>query len=496
LVAFAVAATTAMAMFIAPVNLSSLNSAAGESYPSLSADGLTLYFVSTRNGSDDIWFATRPDASSPFGAPMALPGFNTGGAENGPSISSDGLSLYFNTDVFTGAGFGLADIYVSTRPDLSSSFGLPSPVLGGVSLPFPSHDQEPYISKDGLSLLFASNRSGGAGDFDIWVASRPDFTSPFNPPVNVAEINSPFEDSAPTLTADGLTIYFHSTRPGGVGGFDLWMATRPDPSSVFGPPVPVSLVNTPASEGSPDISGDGSVLVFSSNRPGGVGSSDIWLAHVNRRPVADAGADVMLSCASPTGTQVTLDGSGSRDPDGHALTYTWTGPFPEGGGTLMGMNPTVTLPLGTSTITLVVNDGHLDSAPDAVTITIAVDVEGLLPPLAALVPEGQMVPLPSRAFRRGSTLPLRLRLWCGNQSLTEADVPAPRIFGLVRNSEPVDLTTIDPDSGEANDNTLFFRFSDGNWVYNLSTGDLVTGTYVIAIELPDRRRVHAAFVLK
>ena len=65
-----------------------------------------------------------------------------------------------------------------------------------------------------------------------------------------------------------------------------------------------------------------------------------------------------------------LDGSGSSDPDEDDLTFTWTGPFPEGGGKVHGVSPIVTLPLGTSTVALVVNDGQVDSVPDTVDITV------------------------------------------------------------------------------------------------------------------------------
>ena len=91
---------------------------------------------------------------------------------------------------------------------------------------------------------------------------------------------------------------------------------------------------------------------------------------VNRPPVADAGPDQTVECLGPGGTPVTLDGSGSHDPDGDPLTYTWTGPFSEGAGTVQGINPTVTLALGASTITLVVNDGQANSQPDSVKITV------------------------------------------------------------------------------------------------------------------------------
>jgi len=63
---------------------------------------------------------------------------------------------------------------------------------------------------------------------------------------------------------------------------------------------------------------------------------------------------------------VTLDGSGSYDPDGDPLNYTWTWD----GDTANGVNPMVELPLGTTTITLVVNDGIVDSEPDSVDVTV------------------------------------------------------------------------------------------------------------------------------
>jgi hypothetical protein len=216
----------------------------------------------------------------------------------------------------------------------------------------------------------------------------------------------------------------------------------------------------------------------------------------NQAPVANAGADQVVSCTSVSGTAVMLDGSGSSDPDGDELTYTWTGPFPEGGGTATGVSPTVTLPLGTATVTLVVNDGQVDSAPDIVDVTVAVGVVGLQPPLLPLVPEGESVLLPDKAFRQGRTLPLKLQLLCGGMALTDADVAAPRIVGLVRESDAILLETIDPDAGEANDSGLLFRYSEPNWVYNLNTKALSAGTYVITIELPDGLRYTAAFVLK
>ena len=86
---------------------------------------------------------------------------------------------------------------------------------------------------------------------------------------------------------------------------------------------------------------------------------------VNQAPVADAGPDQALNAILGTAT-VTLDGSGSSDPDGDPLTFTWTGPF----GAVGGVSPTVTLPGGVHTITLTVEDGR--SGVDIDTVIVAV----------------------------------------------------------------------------------------------------------------------------
>ena len=90
----------------------------------------------------------------------------------------------------------------------------------------------------------------------------------------------------------------------------------------------------------------------------------------NTAPVAVAGQSRRIEGTNDTGATVALDGSASFDPEGAPLTFMWTGPFPEGGGTVNGVNPTVTLPFGVSTVTMVVSDGELASAPDDVVITV------------------------------------------------------------------------------------------------------------------------------
>jgi hypothetical protein len=87
---------------------------------------------------------------------------------------------------------------------------------------------------------------------------------------------------------------------------------------------------------------------------------------LNEPPTADAGADQTVECATSEGAHVNLDGSGSTDQDGDALTYLWEGSF----GSATGANPTVAIPLGTHTVTLTVDDGNEGTDTGTVTITV------------------------------------------------------------------------------------------------------------------------------
>ncbi len=108
----------------------------------------------------------------------------------------------------------------------------------------------------------------------------------------------------------------------------------------------------------------------------------------NAVPTADAGAGIIAECAGPEGASVTLDGSGSSDPDGDSLSWTWTGPF----GTVEGASPTVTIPIGTWEIDLVVSDGQVSSEKDSVTVV----VQDNAPPLMRVTPAPAVLWPPDR----------------------------------------------------------------------------------------------------
>lgn len=109
-------------------------------------------------------------------------------------------------------------------------------------------------------------------------------------------------------------------------------------------------------------------------------------------PTADAGPDLLLECTSPSGADATLDGSGSSDPDGDALTYLWTW----NGSSETGMNPTINFPLGITTVTLEVDDGQYtdqDTSDITVEDTIAPDIACIGTSLITTNPNGEFIDL-------------------------------------------------------------------------------------------------------
>jgi Tol biopolymer transport system component len=128
--------------------------------------------------------------------------------------------MYFAS---TRPGFGDYDIYTSTLGD-DGTFG---PAVLVPELSTPQLDGHPTIRCDGLEIILASNRDGSAGGLDLWVSTRPTTHDAWSAPVNLGlTINTPNNERAPYLSADGETLYFTSDRPGGFGGNDFYMTTR------------------------------------------------------------------------------------------------------------------------------------------------------------------------------------------------------------------------------------------------------------------------------
>ncbi len=287
-------------IFGTPTNLGpAINSSSDDICGSISADGLSLYFHSERTGGSgrfDIWMTTRPTKDDPWGEPVNLgPIVNSSADETFPSIAADGLSLYFGDGHFWRAsprpgGLGSCDIWVTSRPTTSDLWGPPVNLGGPVNTVY--HESAPSISSDGLSLFFDSKRPGGSGNVDLWVTTRATTSDPWTEPVNLGPtVNSSSIDAAPSISADGLVLFIDGNGPGMLGINDLWFTTRPSVSDYFGTPVNLgSPLNTSEVDATPCISADGSTLYFASDRPRRLlGDMDLW--QVSITPIVDFNGD-------------------------------------------------------------------------------------------------------------------------------------------------------------------------------------------------------------
>jgi hypothetical protein len=124
-------------------------------------------------------------------------------------------------------------------------------------------DYDACLSPDGQALYFTRGRAGGGAD--LYVAHRN--LEGWSEPEPIGELNTDSHDEiGPALADGGVTLYFYSNRPGGEGGYDLYL-TRHDEDHWTEPLNLGPVVNSPYNEYDPAVTPDGSQLLFASNRP-------------------------------------------------------------------------------------------------------------------------------------------------------------------------------------------------------------------------------------
>jgi WD40-like Beta Propeller Repeat len=281
-----------------------LNTPSLDGCPFTSPDGRSLYLASDRPGGlggIDIWVTRRTHRSDPWAPPRNLGAPVNSAVDDFCPSSTSGWRLFF---VSTRAGgCGQADIYLTRR----TSRGWTPPHNLGCNLNSAAVEAGPvYLNRGRARLLyFSSSRPGGFApeapgsppDADLYVSAAGS-NGRFSVPVLVAGVNTAANDARPHLRADGLELVFDSDRPGTLGGPDIWASTRRRLHAPWSLPVNLGAnVNSVAAETRASFADHGRTLYFGSTRPGGEGSTDLYVT--TREGEHDGAAAAIGRTATP-----------------------------------------------------------------------------------------------------------------------------------------------------------------------------------------------------
>jgi hypothetical protein len=264
-------------------NHSDLNTPFTDGCPIQSPDGLSLYMASNRPGGKgglDIWVATRASTSDPWGAPVSLPEPINSASDDFCPTPVRGNGLFFvSRRVVEGVTCGLADIYFARR-NPEHGWSDPRHLACAPAGPNSVLDEQGPSYVQGR-LYFS--RSSAAVPGDLYVSPRNGRMS-FGAATPIIELNDAgANDIQPNVRKDGREIVFSSNRAGGLGGQDIWSATRASVTDPWSAPVNLGPnVNTDLGESRPSLSWDAQQLLFGRAGPagtgeGGTGMSDIYV---------------------------------------------------------------------------------------------------------------------------------------------------------------------------------------------------------------------------
>jgi len=235
--------------------------------PTFTGDLRELYFSSDRAGDSDIWVSRRANPADPWGTPSMVVELSSSGVDRSPSVSLDGLSIWFTTDreLFRGR------IWHSTRPNTQSPWATPAPVS---ELASPNFDSAPSIDAAEATMFFSSLHQNTPTGTDIYASTRASVSQPWGMPVRVPGLDTPLDEADPFVAQGGLVVFFTLTRSG--QNSDLYWSVRRSTDASFPPPWPLTDVNSPAVESDPTLSVDLLYLMFASGRSGNI---EIYESH-------------------------------------------------------------------------------------------------------------------------------------------------------------------------------------------------------------------------
>jgi hypothetical protein len=253
------AVDAALGAWSMPVEITELSSGYGEDDASLTADLREIYFGSKRPsglGYEDIWRATRESPTAAWSAPMHVPELSSASIESTAKITADGLAIFF-----TSTREGNADLYFATRETRTSTWSNPARIE---SLSSSGGDWGPAARSDLLHLVWCAGTT--VPEEALYVSARATKNAMWNNPARLAELDELSVSECDPMEANARTLYFASDRG---GKYDIYRAARTADTGPYGPLAPISTINvTAVDDRDPWVSTDERYLVFTSNRTG------------------------------------------------------------------------------------------------------------------------------------------------------------------------------------------------------------------------------------
>jgi len=277
---------TAKRLVASPINVKivnmgmNVNSPYGDYSPVLTADQNTMIFTTRRKEgtggivtddgkfSEDIYISNYIDSSWSVAKSIGKP-IDTDGNEASVGISPDGQEILIYKD-----DNGDGNIYSTTlNGDVWST-----PVKLNSNINSKYWEPSAFISADGHAIYFVSNRPGGFGGRDIYVSQKTS-TGDWSSAVNMGNlINTAYDEDAPFIHPDGITLFFSSNGHSTMGGFDVFYSTLSDDGKRWQTPVNVGFpINSPDDDVFYVVSPDKTKSYYSSFKEGGFGEKDNYM---------------------------------------------------------------------------------------------------------------------------------------------------------------------------------------------------------------------------
>jgi outer membrane protein OmpA-like peptidoglycan-associated protein/Tol biopolymer transport system component len=255
-----------------------INSKFDEFLPTLTVNGDKLLYTTTRSGDEDIMLIKQKDGEWSNARSIGN-AINTDRNEGMAKFTVCGRKIYFSACAWENVQGG-CDIYMAEYDVKDEIIDKVEPAQGLNSALW---DSQPSISCDGRTMYFVSSREGGQGGTDIWKSELQD-NGIWGPPVNMGPtINTEGDEEAPFIAPDGQTLYFASDGHPGLGESDIFRTTKHDGKEAWSTPVNMGEgINSPYREAGIVITPDGEFAYFSSARPTGKGGLDIYKNSINK----------------------------------------------------------------------------------------------------------------------------------------------------------------------------------------------------------------------